>query len=75
MKSWMANPTKGYRRSGERLELSRIFLWFQDDFGGKDGVYKFLPPYLDGGSSSNNDLSKTVKKLRYFEYDWQINRA
>ena len=36
LRAWMANPTKGFvadQGTGE-IKMSRIFLWFADDFGG-----------------------------------------
>ena len=74
VKDWLSNPTKGLLLSGNhRLELSRIFLWFEKDFGGFKGVREWIPQYLD------DEVAGTVRKgrisTRYFAYDWSINRA
>jgi hypothetical protein len=61
MADWLANPTKGCKQS----TLSRIFLWFESDFGGKQGVLNFLREY---------GIEMAQPRLDYFPYDWQINR-
>jgi hypothetical protein len=81
MKQWMKNDSKGLvltTSSGmlgksQTLTLSRIFLWFQDDFGGSKGVQQFLPQYIEDAAVKEaiaNDV-----KIRFFDYDWNINRA
>ena len=57
-----------------RLELSRIFLWFADDFGGREGLTEWLPQFVDDPNLINED-TLGMAAWRYFEYDWQINRA
>jgi hypothetical protein len=56
-----------------RVELSRIFLWFADDFGGYEGLKEWLTQFLDDPSVTEETLGRAA--VRYFEYDWQINRA
>jgi hypothetical protein len=73
MKQWMTNDTKGLRVTGNRLELSRIFLWFSADFGSSNAdIRKFLQPYV---AEHQNKIVKGSPVVRYFEYDWQMNRA
>jgi hypothetical protein len=74
MKDWMKNPSKGLLLEGNRLELSRIFLWFSDDFGGTKGIQSWLPQYIQDKSIAEK-VAKGKSTVRYFEYDWQINRA
>ena len=71
MRDWLSNPTKGLLREGNRLTLSRIFLWFEKDFGGWSGIQDWVPQFVDNGEAiqQENKLTK-----RYFEYDWSINR-
>ena len=86
---WMANPTKGLRldRDAGVVYLSRIFLWFGADFGG--GRWPW--PWLDGagngpalafagrhaGAEDAAFIAAAAGRLRvrFFEYDWQLNRA
>lgn len=55
------DPTRG------RLELSAIFQWFANDFGGNDAaVIAFVSPYLSKAPKPGTPIS-------YLDYDWSIN--
>ncbi|MEM9861365.1 MAG: DUF547 domain-containing protein [Myxococcota bacterium] len=56
---------------GRRVTVSKLFEWFADDFGGADGVRTFVAERLEG------DAAETVRgaRLRYAEYDWNVNAA
>lgn len=63
------NPSNvRYNEDNNLLKLSMIFKWYSSDFGGKEGLLKFLHKY-------NSDLPQEGKdlKLDYFNYDWNIN--
>ena len=51
-------------KTAKGLKVSEIFNWFGGDFGGKEGVVKFVEKYQ--GSLNGN-------KITYFEYDWGLN--
>jgi hypothetical protein len=78
MKEWMLNTTKGLSvqdgSHGRKIDLSRIFLWFASDFGGWNGIRHYLPQFM-----SDDELAKKITKnqvaVRYFKYDWAINRT
>jgi hypothetical protein len=61
------------------VSLSPIFRWYQDDFGGRDGVINFLIRFLPEGDP-NDDRSawlmdhKAAVKFDYLPYDWGLNR-
>jgi hypothetical protein len=76
MKEWMRNPTKGLKldTGSNRLYLSRIFLWFADDFGGLKGLQQWLPQYISDKRVADKVASGKVP-VRYFAYDWSMNRA
>lgn len=50
------------------LWLSRLFLYYRGDFGGRAGIYDFLERYgvVDPGERPT---------VRYREYDWTLNRG
>jgi hypothetical protein len=75
MREWLANDTKGLCLSDARcLELSRIFLWFEDDFGGWEGLREYLSAYIDDEQVAEKIRENQVR-VRHFEYSWQMNRA
>ena len=61
------DPSKG------TIWLSKIFKWYQADFGGWEGVKRMV---CEG--SQDPELCKAFNlqeiKLRYQPYDWSINR-
>jgi len=77
---WLANTTKGAALDMEarRLTLSRIFLWFASDFGGRAGVLEFVARHTEATSAEAaawiRDNARTVQ-LEYFEYSWVLNRT
>ena len=75
MRLWMKNDTKGLKLEddGNKLMLSRIFLWFGDDFGGAAGLRKWLPQYLDDDELKEK-ITQNKLKVRFFEYSWKMNR-
>jgi hypothetical protein len=61
------------------ISLSPIFRWYQDDFGGRDGVIDFLVRFLPEGDSNDRRRiwlmeHKAVVKFDYLPYDWGLNR-
>ena len=90
MRDWMSNPTKGLKLDGNYLWLSRIFLWFGNDFGNDYAGVSFYPYFgnVSGEKSFRAWLAKHVHEkdrstkieysnqgFRYFDYNWNINRA
>lgn len=56
----------------ERVALSRIFKWFDEDFGGSSAsIQRFIAPYFDGNVRTN--LEQAGYDLSYREYDWSLN--
>jgi hypothetical protein len=66
-----ANHPRGLRIEGNRLTLSKIYKWFQVDFGGsEDKVIQHLMQYVKA------PLAKTLRDFRgriNYEYDWDLN--
>jgi hypothetical protein len=58
-----------------KISISRIFIWYQVDFGGKMGIIKFIRKY-----TSDPELKLWISKhrdsiqLSYHPYDWGLNR-
>ncbi len=65
------NHQRGANFQNNRLILSSIYRWFQEDFGNSEqGVLKHLTKY------ANEKLAKQIKtfkgKIKYY-YDWSLN--
>ena len=57
------------------ISISKIFLWYKDDFGGTVGTRKMLSDYLEPAGkeeSGSNILSRY--RLKYHPYDWGLNK-
>ena len=61
------NEDRGVKAAGDSAQLSKIFDWYKDDFGGEAGVNAFLAKYRGGKAS--------FKKVTYQDYDWSLNEA
>jgi len=57
-----------------RIFLSQIFRWYQKDFGGEKGVFRFLLRYLDRDEKSAF-LERNLDHItsEYLFYDWNLN--
>ncbi|OGH56452.1 MAG: hypothetical protein A3G34_12410 [Candidatus Lindowbacteria bacterium RIFCSPLOWO2_12_FULL_62_27] len=53
------------------LELSSIFKWFGEDFGGEAGVVRRVRPFLDPAGRALLDQSRY--DVDYLDYDWSLN--
>jgi hypothetical protein len=74
---WLSNPTKGFALCGpRRVQLSRILLWFEDDFaiaGGAKAFVRASAGALPLGAADALDGGRTA--VRYFVYDWTLNQT
>jgi hypothetical protein len=52
---------------GPTLSLSRIFKWYEGDFGGRKGVLQLVNKYRD----TSGDIASA--RVRYLPYDWSVN--
>jgi len=60
---FLENEGKGLKKAGNDLVISKIFSWFEKDFGGEGGVLKFIEQHT-GIKGVIDD---------YFDYDWSLN--
>jgi len=57
-----------------KVFLSQIFDWYERDFGGKDGIGRFLLQHLDNDEKRNFiDMYWSRTKIEYLFYDWDLN--
>ncbi len=60
--------------AGAAVRASPIFGWYRRDFGGMNGVRKFLLRFLDEGPA-RRALTERRCRLRYQQFDWSLNAA
>ena len=73
MRTFLQNPQKGTRidSQGNRLYLSSIFNWFEEDFAKRGGVTSFIADYLS--PDDRKTLETRKPKIVYMDYDWGLN--
>ena len=67
------NHPRGVRVTGQKVQLSRIYSWFSEDFGSSDNAVlahlkTFAAPMLKAELDS-------VQSISGYDYDWSINDA
>ena len=68
--SFLNNP-RNYRLEGNRLNVSRIFKWFAEDF--KEGVLSFYLQYATGDLKKELETKQDKISVTYLKYDWSLN--
>ncbi|BCX05530.1 MAG: DUF547 domain-containing protein [Candidatus Roseilinea sp.] len=60
--------------TGDALEVSSLFRWYAEDFGGRDGVLGFLSEHLPADERrALIERFGAKTRLRYSNYDWDLN--
>jgi hypothetical protein len=72
-RSFLRDPSKNRADSAHnRLYLSPIFKWFDEDFEAKSGsVQRFVLPYMS--TPHRQALQVGRWSVRYTDYDWSLN--
>lgn len=70
--SFVRSTTQIDRRRN-RIEATKLFEWFADDFGGAEGVRTFIASQLEGEDAELVRQDST--RITHFEYDWALNAA
>lgn len=78
-KQFLSDRSRNYYDS-ERMYVSRIFDWYEEDFeqgwGGIDSVAEFLAGYaaeLEVDRATANQLRADDIRIRHLKYDWSLN--
>lgn len=65
------NSSRGVRIDGGKLVVSKIYDWFQADFGGNEtGVLDHLRKYADGSTKAALEQARGIDD---YDYDWRLN--
>ena len=59
-------PKNRFDKNKRQWRLSKIFKWYQEDWGKQADVVAFIRQYRP-------DLDWTPKKINYLDYDWALN--
>jgi hypothetical protein len=65
------NDRERNRFGEEKAELSEIFKWFGEDFGGEKGLRAYLGKYLNAELSAR--MQNSGYAIGYIDYDWTLN--
>ncbi len=56
------------------LRVSKVFQWYQKDFGSRDEMIDFIVRYrMDEAEQTYLHLTRSYIKLQYLPYDWELN--
>lgn len=80
-RSFLEDRTRNrYNSQKKRLEVSKIFDWYDDDFergwGGWRSLNQFFAQYADSLADTPQAKQKVVSgdaRIRYIDYDWKLN--
>jgi len=71
---FLGDPKRNfYDRVQNRLKVSRLFNWFEDDFRRSSGsVPDFVAPYL-ASDRATQDKIRALKSFESLDYSWKLN--
>ncbi len=61
-----------YDQDRDEIQLSKIFRWYREDFGGLQGTLGLVKKYTKDAALVNA-LNDGRSKIRYIPYDWSVN--
>lgn len=72
---FLANTGKGMKidKDKQRLYLSSIFKWFEEDFASQGGVISFVSRFV--APPQKKIIQGSGMKLKYLGYNWDLNEA
>ncbi|GAB4286075.1 MAG: DUF547 domain-containing protein [Deferrisomatales bacterium] len=72
--AFVNGPEVEIDETGGKIRLSRIFKWYQADFGGRAGVLDFVRRHLlDAGKREFLEGREKNLEMEYAAYDWSLN--
>ena len=63
------------RLAGGRLELSKIFDWFKEDFGVRERFFAKYATQLADGAEQQKLIADGKAPISHLDYDWTLNDA
>ncbi len=73
MIKFLKSSDKGMKIDKEknRVYLSSIFKWFEEDFESRGGVLKYISNYVSPETAK--ELQRSKIKISYLDYNWDVN--
>lgn len=69
------NDSGQNRLQGNTLLVSRLFDWYQEDWGGEEEVAGFVVRYAEGQFRRELQARRDNLELEYADYDWSLNEV
>ena len=63
------------RLNGGRLEVSKIFDWFKEDFGVRERFFAKYAAQLADGAEQQKLVAEGKAAISFLDYDWSLNEA
>ena len=75
VRTWLSSPKKGSRidRAKGELKLSKIFDWFEEDWGHQGDIVLFVADHLPEKDARWLRNNKRRVSVDHFDYDWSVN--
>ncbi len=67
---YLASPT-GAQAKPDQLTISKIFDWYAQDFGGREGAVRFILRHL---SPQSKRTTGTDPQVGFLDYNWTLNQ-
>jgi hypothetical protein len=74
MRRFLSDRTRN-RYAGGRLEVSRIFEWFREDFAPRHAYFARYASLLADDPAARQAIAAGKAPIDYLEYDWALNDA
>ena len=67
-KKFLNDNPNAIAETDDEIQLSKIFDWYGEDFGGRENLIAYINQYRDEPLSSS-------KKVGFLKYSWKLNKA
>ena len=64
-----------YSAERGRLEVSKIYDWFKEDFGVREKYFARYANLLADGAEAQKAVAGGAAPLHFLDYDWSLNDA
>ena len=72
---FLSDRTRNRVNADGRLEVSKIFDWYQEDFGSRERYFALYATLLTGEPGQQKLVAEGKAPISFLEYDWTLNDA